>query len=105
VVFTLDFEKTFGKIEWDFLFIVLSKLGFFSEWVKWVLTLYWHSTFEIKINGEIRNPLNFHRSMKQGCLLAPYFFILTIDVLGYMLQDPKVEVEGLTLPKGGMLRD
>ncbi len=43
--------------------------------------------------------------MKQGCLLAPYFFILTIDVLGYMLQDPKVEVEGLTLPKGGMLRD
>ncbi len=37
--------------------------------------------------------------------MAPYLFILTIDVLGYMMVDPKHGVEGLSLPKGGLIRD
>jgi hypothetical protein len=32
----LDFQKTFDKIEWGFLFPTLSKLGFNPEWIKWV---------------------------------------------------------------------
>jgi len=28
-----------------------------------------------------------------------------MDVLGHMLVDPKYEVEGLTLPRGGLIRD
>jgi len=86
-------------------FFVLSKLGFFPEWVKWVSALYSHSTFEIKINGEIGDVFSLHKSVKQGCPLTLYLFILATNVPKYMLQDPKVEVEGLTLPKGGMLKD
>jgi hypothetical protein len=43
--------------------------------------------------------------MTQGCPLAPYLFILATDVLGYMLADPKHGVEGLSLPRGGLIRD
>lgn len=43
--------------------------------------------------------------MRHGYPLTPHLFISTIDVLGHMLQDPRVGMEGLTLPKGGMLRD
>jgi hypothetical protein len=57
------------------------------------------------MNGEIWEVFSLHRAVRQGCPLAPYLFILAIDVLGYMLQDPKAEVEGLTLPKGGIPRD
>jgi hypothetical protein len=32
-------------------------------------------------------------------------FILATDVLGHMLADPKNEVEGLFLPRGGLIRD
>ncbi len=38
-------------------------------------------------------------------MLAPYLFILVADVLGRMLDDTKYNVEGLTLPKGGCIRD
>ncbi len=34
-----------------------------------------------------------------------YLFILATDVLGHMLDDPKHEIEGLHLPKGGCVRD
>ncbi len=105
MLLTLDFEKTFDRTEWDFLFLVLSKLGFFLEWVKWVLALYWHSTSEIKINGKIGDAFSLHKSVKQGCPLAPYLFILATNVPRYMLQDPKVKVQGLTFPKGRMLKD
>jgi len=37
--------------------------------------------------------------------LAPYLFIFTTDVLGYMMADPKYGVEGLSLPRGGLIRD
>jgi hypothetical protein len=43
--------------------------------------------------------------MKQGCPLALYLFILATNIPRYMLQDPKVEVEGLTLPKKGIFKD
>jgi hypothetical protein len=35
--------------------------------------------------------------------LAPYLFIVAMDVLGHMLDDTKYKVEGLTLPKGGFI--
>ncbi len=37
--------------------------------------------------------------------MAPYLFILATDVLGYMLANPKYGVEGLSLPRGGLIRD
>jgi len=37
--------------------------------------------------------------------LAPYLFILATDVLGYMLADPIYGVEGLSLLRGGLIRD
>jgi hypothetical protein len=43
--------------------------------------------------------------VRQGWPLAPYLFILATDVLGYLMEDPRYEVEGLSLPKGGIIRD
>jgi hypothetical protein len=37
--------------------------------------------------------------------MAPYLFILATDVLRHKLEDPRYDVEGLNLPRGGKLRD
>jgi hypothetical protein len=59
----------------------------------------------VKMNGELGPEFQLARSVRQGCPLAPYLFILATDVLGYMLADPKYRVEGLSLLKGGLVRD
>jgi hypothetical protein len=73
--------------------------------VNWVGSLYQATSSTIKVNGTAGPDFQFTRLVKQGCLLAPYFFILATDVLGYMMADPKHGVEGLSLPRRGLIRD
>jgi hypothetical protein len=101
----LDFKKAFNRIEWGFLFTALSKLEFHDMWVKWICSLYNSASSAIKVNREVGSDFQLARSVRQGCPLAPYLFILATDVLGHMIEDPNYGVEGLTLPKGGCVRD
>jgi hypothetical protein len=105
ILLLLDFEKTFDRIEWGFLFTALSKLGFSDTWVRWVRSLYFAASSAIKVNGAIRPNFQLACLVRQGCPLAPYLFILATNVLGYMMVDPKYRVEGLALPRGGLIRD
>jgi hypothetical protein len=57
------------------------------------------------VNGEAGKDFRLARSIKQGCPLASYLFILATDVVGHMLDDPKHRVEGFLLPKGGYVQD
>jgi hypothetical protein len=59
----------------------------------------------VKVNGEPGEDLRLARSIKQGCPLVSYLFILATDVLGHMLDNPKHEIKGLHLPKGGCVWD
>jgi hypothetical protein len=93
----LDVEQTFDIIEWDFLFLALSKLGFSPEWVKWVLALYWHSTFEIKINGEIGEVFSLHRFVRQGYPITPIFRIGSSAVPGTIGLTMRMLVHSLQL--------
>jgi hypothetical protein len=105
VLLLLDFEKAFDKIEWKFLFTARTKLGFTDTWVRWIGSLYQSASSAIKVNGAAGPDFQLARLVRQGCPLAPYLFILVTDVLGYMLADPKHGVEGLSLPRGGLVRD
>jgi hypothetical protein len=87
VLLLLDFEKAFDRIEWGFLFEALAKLGFCSQWIRWVHSLYCSASSAIKLNGVIGNNFPLARSVRQGCPLAPYLFILATDVFGHMLDD------------------
>ncbi len=105
VLLFFDFEKTFDRIEWGFLFPALSKLGFCPTWIQWISSLYWLASSLVKVNGEPRENFRLARSVRQGCPLAPYLFILAMDVLGHMLDDPKHEIKGPHLPKGRCVWD
>ncbi len=71
----------------------------------WVTSLYREATLAIKIKGVHDPDFQLQRSVRQGYPLAPYLFILATDILGHMLGDPKYGVEGLSLPRGGLIRD
>jgi hypothetical protein len=94
----LDFEKAYDRVNWTFLKEVMAKMGFHSQWIKQVMSLNENAAASVIVNGEISSTFRLQRSVQQGCPLAPYLFLLTVDVLGQMLQHPECQVQGLRLP-------
>jgi hypothetical protein len=64
VLLLLDFEKAFDKIEWDFLFPTLSKLGFCPTWIQWISSLYWLASSSVKVNGKSGKDFRLARSVR-----------------------------------------
>lgn len=76
----------------------MEKMGFSPTWIKQVMSLNINASGAIIVNGEQTKTFKLQRSVRQGCPLAPYLFLLTVDVLGQMLQHLDCGVKGLKLP-------
>ena len=99
----LDFEKAYDRVNWTFLREVMAKMGFHNKWIEQVMSLNENAAAAVIVNGEISKTFRLQRSVRQGCPLAPYLFLLTVDVLGQMLQHPGCGVQGLRLPDRTMI--
>jgi exonuclease III len=94
----LDFEKAYDRVNWTFLRETMEIMGFSNKWVNQVMSLNMNASAAVIVNGEQSQTFHLRRSVRQGCPLAPYLFLLTVDVLGQMLQHPDCGVQGLKLP-------
>ena len=97
-VLLLDFEKAYDKVDWDFLEAVLSRLGFPAAWIKGVSSLYRHASSSVLFAGEYGTLFPISRSVRQGCPLAPFLFILFGEALSSYLRSSTTGIKGLVLP-------
>ena len=86
ILFAADFAAAFDSISHNFLYQVLTKFGFSHNLVRWIEIL--HSNIESCIlnNGFSTGFFKLHRGTRQGDPLAPYLFILVLEILGYMVK-------------------
>lgn len=76
----LDYSKAYDRMEWHFLHIGLQKLGFGPVFCRWVRILCEDAGAEIIVNGDLTRLIKLFRSVRQGCPLAPYLFVLVTDL-------------------------
>jgi hypothetical protein len=89
----IDMEKAFDRMEWNFLFAILAKLGFHPTWINWIRICIsspsfsiLHSPFSILINGSPYGLFTTAHGLRQGDHLSPFLIILGTGVFSKLLQ-------------------
>ena len=88
---TIDLEKAFDRVEHDFLFKVLGKMGYGEGFIEWVKLLYRDARSVIKCNGFLTDSFRIGRSVRQGCPLSALLYSIATEPLAQaILQDKHI---------------
>lgn len=98
-IISLDQEKAFDRVDWDFMFAVLAKLGIPSKFVEYVKTLYNTPTSSVCINGFFTDLIEVKRGVRQGCPLSMLLYTLVAETIGNAI-DADSNIRGAQTPGG-----
>ncbi len=68
VLLSMDTEKAFDSVGWEFLHKVTEKFGFHKKFTESIKTLYTAPIARINVNGSLSGTVHPHRGCCQGCL-------------------------------------
>ncbi|KAM1003165.1 hypothetical protein ACFX14_003591 [Malus domestica] len=75
----LDMNKAYDRIEWGYLRMVLTKLGFFGRWVNLLMQCVSTVTYSIIVNGSPCVYIHPSRGLRQEDPFSPYLFFLCVE--------------------------
>lgn len=71
VVIKLDMDKAYDRVEWDFLIVILSEIGFHKIFTNKLWRLIANNWYSILINGQTCGFFNSTRGVKIGRYVIP----------------------------------
>ena len=78
---SIDFEKAFDSLEWDYLWLVLEAFGFLPVFIDKIKVMYKNIEACVLNDGTSTMYFTLSRCIKQGCPLSGLLFILAIELL------------------------
>lgn len=81
LLYFIDAEKVFNRVECPFLKEVLERLGFVPQFRTWIDLIYLTQSTEIYLKGFRSSDIMIHRRVRQGCTLSPVLFNIIIETL------------------------
>lgn len=95
---TIDAEKAFDNVGWDWLNKVLDQLGVRGPFRVYLSSLYTNPLARIHTPGHLSSIFSLQKGMCQGCPLSPLLFNLAMEPLSRYLVGSS-EIHGITVAK------
>lgn len=86
IVLKLDYQKTYDRVNLEFVLEILNTRGFSPKWVGWILQLIKEGSVGVTLNGNDSNFFKTGKGLRQGDPISPLMFNLVGDVLTRMLK-------------------
>lgn len=83
----LDMSKTYNRVEWGFLEVVLKKMGFNNQITKMFMTCISAVNYQISHAGRKFGSINPTRGLRQGDPLSSYMFLICIEGFTALIQE------------------
>ena len=97
-----DMSKAYDRLEWEFIALVLARLGFHRSLINLILQCISSVTYSFLINGLPRGKVVPSRGIHQGDPLSPYIFIMYSEVLSGLCNRAQEEglIQGIQVSRG-----
>ena len=93
---TIDFEKAFDSIKWEFLTNTLKIFNFGPSIISWIKTFYKNISNCVNNNGFSTHHFELKRGVRQRDPLSPHLFILCLELLAIAIREDG-EIKGLSI--------
>ena len=98
MIFSIDAEKAFDKIQHPFMIKSLQKMGIEGTYLNIVKVIYDKSTANIILNNEKLKAFSLRSGARQGCPLSALLFNIVLEILATTIREEK-EIEGNQIGK------
>lgn len=85
MIIKLDFEKSYDRVDWDFLLQTLNLFGFPPSTVKLIRVCITSLSLAVLWNGERTDGFVPTRGLRHSDPLSPYLFILYLERFSMMI--------------------
>ena len=86
----MDFRKAYDIVDRDFMYLTLCRFGYYKRFIKPIRWINTGTTARFIVNGDHLMHIPVLSRIRQGFPLAPFLFLLVVEILGSALQhDPK----------------
>ncbi len=86
-ILSIDAEKAFDQIEWNYITSVLQEFDLGESFSLWVKMLYAKPRASVLTNFDKSSQFTLHRGTRQGCPLSPLLFAIAIEPLAVAIRN------------------
>ena len=96
MILSVDFEKAFDTVSWDFLENCLVYFNFGESFINWIKIIQKDAKSCVINNGWSSDMFTLCRGVRQGCPLSPYLFLICSEILGIGVRNCK-DINGIQI--------
>ena len=98
VMISIDAEKAFDRVHWQYLRAVLTRFGIGPRFQQMIWSGYETPVAKVRVNGVASKPFSIQRGTRQGCPLSPLLYAMYMEPLAETIRQ-NAAIKGISFAR------